>query len=182
VNGSRGNAADHLTMDVIPYVSEYFDVGAGAQNWAVTGFSAGGTCAVDLAVMHPELFSAFVDIAGDRSPNAGTKDQTVDRLYGGDIGAWSAFDPATAITRHAGYTDLSGRFVVPAVAQPSADGYLNAARTLCDLGRSRGIDCEVLLRPGRHVWPFGATAFADSLAWLAAELGLPSGVDDPPRG
>ncbi len=181
VNGRRGNAADHLTKDVIPYVSRHFAVGTGPRNWAVTGFSAGGTCAVGLAVMHPDLFGAFVDIAGDLGPNAGTKDQTVDRLYGGDTGAWSEFDPATAITRHAVYSDLSGRFVVPTATQPT-DGYLTAARTLCDLGRSRGIDCDVLIRPGRHVWPFAAAAFAESLSWLAAALGLASGVDDPPRG
>ncbi len=44
----------------------------------------GGTCAVDLTVMHPELFSTFVDIAGDMGPNAGTKEQTIARIYGGD--------------------------------------------------------------------------------------------------
>ena len=40
----------------------------------------GGTCAMMLTVMHPELFSAFVDIAGELSTrNAGDKQQTIDR-------------------------------------------------------------------------------------------------------
>ena len=43
----------------------------------------GGTCAVDLTVMHLGMFSAFVDIAGDLGPNSGTKAQTIARLFGG---------------------------------------------------------------------------------------------------
>ena len=75
--GPRGNVADHLTKDVPPYVATTF--GVQSANWGVVGWSMGGTCAVDLTVMHPELFSTFVDIAGDMGPNAGTKEQTIAR-------------------------------------------------------------------------------------------------------
>ena len=53
VNGVRGNAADHLTAEVIPEVGNLFGLN-GQSKWGVVGFSSGGTCAVDLAVMHPE--------------------------------------------------------------------------------------------------------------------------------
>jgi S-formylglutathione hydrolase FrmB len=172
VNGPRGNAADHLTKDVVPYVTRTFRIDGESARWAVAGFSSGGTCAVDLAVMHPESFGAFLDIAGDLGPNTGTKAQTIDRLYGGDEQAWSTFDPATAITRYGRYADLSGRFIVPAPTKPDAGGYGRSATTLCELGASHGISCEVVARPGRHVWPFAATAFAESLPWLAAELSV----------
>ncbi|MBL3747930.1 hypothetical protein IQ261_27120, partial [Mycobacteroides abscessus subsp. massiliense] len=97
VNGPRGNAADHLTEDVRPYVVSEFDSSPDPANWAVVGWSMGGTCAVDLMVMHPDLFSTFVDIAGDHGPTAGTKQQTIDRLYGGDAAQWDAFDPRTVM-------------------------------------------------------------------------------------
>ena len=100
VNGSRGNAADHLTKDVVPYMVSHFGVSPARANWGVVGWSMGGTCAVDLAVMHPDMFSAFEDIAGDIGPNSGTKDQTIARLFGGNADAWAAFDPTTVITRH----------------------------------------------------------------------------------
>ena len=64
VNGSRGNAADHLTKDVVPYMISHFGVSPAQSNWGIVGWSMGGTCAVDLAVMHPDMFSAFEDIAG----------------------------------------------------------------------------------------------------------------------
>ena len=77
VNGSRGNAADHLTKDVVPYVISNFGVSAAPKNWALLGWSTGGTCALTLSVTHPELFSTFVDLDGQLGPNAGNKEQTI---------------------------------------------------------------------------------------------------------
>ena len=108
VNGPRGNAADHLTKDVVPFMKADFGVSADRANWGIVGWSMGGTCAVDLTTMHPEMFSSFVDIAGDMSPNSGTKAQTIDRLFGGDTAAWAAFDPTTIITRHGPYQQCFG--------------------------------------------------------------------------
>ncbi len=71
VNGSRGNAADHLTKDVVPFMVSQFGVSSNSANWGIVGWSMGGTCAVDLTVMHPELFSSFVDIAGDLGADRG---------------------------------------------------------------------------------------------------------------
>jgi S-formylglutathione hydrolase FrmB len=70
----------------------------------------GGTCAVDLTVTHPELFHAFEDIAGDHGPIAGTKQQTIDRLYGGDAAQWAANDPMTVMAKHGPYVGVSGWF------------------------------------------------------------------------
>jgi S-formylglutathione hydrolase FrmB len=60
--------------------------------------------------MHHEIFSAFVDIAGDLGPNTGTNEQTIARLFGGRSDAWADFDPATVIGRHQQYAALSGYF------------------------------------------------------------------------
>ena len=110
----RGNASYHLTKDVVPYMISNFGVSADRSHWGVLGWSMGGTCAVDLTVRRPELFSAFVDIAGDVGPNTGTKTQTIARLFGGDADAWAAFDPTTVITRHGQYSGVSGLFAVAA--------------------------------------------------------------------
>ncbi|HEX5255808.1 MAG TPA: alpha/beta hydrolase-fold protein [Mycobacterium sp.] len=187
VNGPRGNAADHLTKEVVPYLVATFGVNQDRANWGIVGFSSGGTCAIDLTVMHPATFGTFVDIAGDISPNAGTKAQTIDRLFGGDPAAWSTFDPSTVIS-HTTYTDVTGLFVVHSAAAvtgqaapPTPDSYDIAANTLCALGKSHGIRCAVLALGGRHVWPFAAAAFAATLPWLAGELNTP-GVPPLPFG
>jgi S-formylglutathione hydrolase FrmB len=186
VNGSRGNAADHLTKDVVPYMISKFGVSPEPARWGIVGWSMGGTCALDLTVMHPELFSSFVDIAGDMGPEAGTKSQTIARLFGGNADKWAAYDPAMVMTRHGPYKDLWGWFDIPGTqpSQPSSavarrdpvdnpKGQDTAAHSLCRLGRTYGIRCEVVTQPGRHDWPFAADAFEAALPWLAAHLGAP---------
>ncbi len=194
VNGSRGNAADHLTKDIEPFMVSNFGVSADRANWGVAGWSMGGTCAVELAVMHPEIFSAFVDIAGDRGPSIGSKEAAITKLFGGNADAWAEFDPITVMNKHGRYTGLSGWFDVPAssgsrnVAQeaipaldaPSTDPAANpegqdaAANSLCAVGTANGIACAVVTQPGRHDWPFAADAFAAALPWLASALGTPN--------
>ncbi|WP_369830488.1 alpha/beta hydrolase [Mycobacterium sp. 1245111.1] len=196
VNGSRGNAADHLTKDVVPFMVSKFGVSHEAVNWGIVGWSMGGTCALDLTVMHPELFSSFVDIAGNMGPEAGTKAQTIARLFGGNAAAWAAFDPSTVIAKYGLYTGVSGWFDVSSstpsrrhhglsvtgagdttlldrdsVANPNDQAA--AAESLCDLGRAHGIDCTIVARPGNHDWPFASNAFAAALPWLAGQLGTP---------
>jgi S-formylglutathione hydrolase FrmB len=194
VNGPRGSAADHLTKDVIPYMSAHYGVSPLAANWGVVGWSMGGTCAVDLTVMHPELFSTFVDIAGDNGPNAGTKDQTIARVYGGDASQWPIYDPTTVINKHGQYQGVSGWFAISSDApqqhkggwgNPNAVGLggqdyagnpgdqVDAANALCPLSQAHGIDCAVVGSPGKHDWPFAMDVFKASLPWLAGEIGTP---------
>ncbi len=170
VNGARGNSADHLTKDVVPYMISHFGVSAHRENWGIVGWSMGGTCAVDLAVMHPDMFSAFEDIAGDLGPNAGTKDQTIARLFGGNAAAYASFDPTTVITQHGRYDGVTGWF---AVNSQAAAAQSSAADSLCALGNANGITCTVVTQPGKHDWPFASHAFATALPWMAGQLGTP---------
>ncbi|HZQ33184.1 MAG TPA: alpha/beta hydrolase-fold protein [Mycobacterium sp.] len=185
VNGNRGNAADHLTKDVIPFMVSQYGVSSNPANWAVVGWSMGGTCAVDLTVMHPELFSTFEDIAGDLTPNSGTKAQTVARLFNGNPDAWAQFDPSTVIKRHGPYTGVAGWFAVNGaqqqprmrlVANPGSarsNSQTVAANTLCGLSSAHSISCAVVTQTGKHDWPFAARAFASALPWLAGQIGTP---------
>lgn len=192
VDGPRGNVADHLVKDVPPYVASTF--GVNSANWGVLGWSMGGTCAVDLTVMHPELFSTFVDIAGDMGPNAGTKEQTIARIYGGDAAKWAIYDPTTVISKHGPYKGVSGWFAISSDAptqrkggygNPNAVGLggqdaagnpgdqSDAANSLCKLARANDIACSVIATPGKHDWPFAVDVFTSSLPWLAGQIGTP---------
>jgi S-formylglutathione hydrolase FrmB len=130
-------------------------------------------------------------------PNAGTKNQTIKRLFGGDAAQWAAYDPSTVITRHGPYQGIAGWFAIssdppPRGSKPAAqigdedavglggrdaygriDDQTQAANTLCSLGRADGIDCAVVATPGRHDWPFASRVFASSLPWLAGQIGTP---------
>lgn len=183
VNGSRGNAADHLTKDIVPFMTEKFGVSPNPKNWGIVGYSMGGTCAVDLVTMHPELFRSFVDIAGDKSPNSGTKEGTIKRLFGGNADAWATFDPSTVMAKHGPYTGVSGWFAVaeslppdtgPAEAKTEEAKQRDAAENLCALGKQNDIDCAVVTAYGMHDWRFAPKVFVDALPWLAGAIGTPS--------
>ena len=194
VNGSHGNAADHLTKDVVPYMVSNFGVSSDPSRWGIVGWSMGGTCSVDLTVMHPDMFSSFVDIEGDLTPNTGTKQQTIANLFHGDAGAWAAFDPTTVVNRHGPYTGVSGWFAVSSGGSPhrgitvvdtaamalagrtaasDPGNQAAAASSLCALGRANGIDCAVVSQTGRHDWPTAGVAFATALPWLAGQVHTP---------
>lgn len=184
VNGSRGNAADHLTKDVVPYIESNFGVSTESANWGVVGWSMGGTCAVDLTVMHPDTFSAFEDIAGDIAPNSGTKAETVARLFGGNAAAYASFDPTNVITLHGPYHGVSGWFDVNSTGAAAPSDQAKAASSLCASGSGAGINCAVVMQPGNHDWPFASNAFAAALPWLASTIGTPGvpkvGLPAPP--
>lgn len=197
VNGLRGNAADHLTKDVVPYMLTNFGVSDDPANWGVMGWSTGGTCALNLTLKYPELFSTFVNIDGDMAPNAGTKAQTIDRLFGGDAAAYAEWDPATVIEEHGAYEGIAGWFAVStpagtrttalagsALPEVRAENVGNlastptvAANTLCRLASENGVDCAVVPEIGKHDWPFAAKVLTTSLPWLASQLGTPDVPD-----
>jgi S-formylglutathione hydrolase FrmB len=195
VNGRRGNAADHLTKEFVPYIISHFGASEDPDQWGVVGWSSGGTCAITLAATQPELFHAFVDIDGQFGPNAGTKRQTIARLFGGDASAWAAFDPRTVIRSHPRYDGTAVWFAVstntPAVYRaprpttqppdPTADTDVTAsedhgqiANELCSLASSRGFECAVVPNPSGHDFASASASFTQALPWLAARLRTPT--------
>ncbi|MFN8226814.1 MAG: alpha/beta hydrolase-fold protein [Mycobacterium sp.] len=193
VNGPRGNAADHLIKDVVPFVISKFRVSADPSRWGLVGWSSGGTCAAMTAVMHPELFGAFVALDGQLGPNAGTRRQTIARLFGGDEQAWADFDPRTVIERHGSYPEMAAWLGVSekmapehwaaGSAPPSAhelgdwDNYSEEhaanARRLCLLLSGHNVECSVVGYGGAHDFASAGMAFASALPWLAGRLGTP---------
>jgi S-formylglutathione hydrolase FrmB len=193
VNGTRGGAADHLTKDVVPYMIENFGVSSDPADWGIVGWSSGGTCALTLSVMHPELFGAFVDIDGQLGPNAGTKQQTVARLFGGDADAWASFDPRTVMAKHGLYQGMSAWFSVsvdtptvyraPTDSEPvhvddpggstTSEDHGAIANELCQFASGHDIECAVVSNLCNHDFSSAASGFAASLPWLAGKLRTP---------
>jgi S-formylglutathione hydrolase FrmB len=201
VNGPRGNAADHLTKDVRPYIVSQYGASADPVNWAVVGWSMGGTCAIDLTVMHPDLFTTFEDIAGDHGPTAGTKEQTISRLYGGDAAQYDLFDPRAVMAKHGPYPNVAGWFEDtvkptnaddprkrngghrPQAGSPSGFGghddvrdsdETGAAEDLCAAAKAVDISCTVHKIISFHTWQFAERAFSDALPWLAERVHTPA--------
>ncbi|MFI9273590.1 alpha/beta hydrolase [Kitasatospora sp. NPDC052896] len=169
VDGPNGNAEDHLVKDIPPYIEKTFDTSTDPRKWGVAGWSMGGTCAIDLTVEHPNVFTHFEDISGDLGPNTGNKQQTIAGLYGGSEAAWAAHDPMTVLAHHPKFKNVSGWFE----SGDQESQHIQQANELDAEARKDGIKASVTVEPGRHSWQFAATAFAEALPWLAQQLGTP---------
>jgi S-formylglutathione hydrolase FrmB len=167
VDGPQGNAETYLTVDVPAFVTRTLRVPQFAGRWAVAGFSAGGTCAIDLALAHPDMFRHFVDLAGDPCPNLGNRDHTRWALFGGSRDAMENHDPVRLLrARH--YKGTTGWFA----AGVNDPGRLAVSRRLAVTAAKGGVKVHEFTGVAGHNWQFASDAFARVLPSLCADLGL----------
>ncbi|MFB6720742.1 alpha/beta hydrolase [Kribbella sp. NPDC056345] len=169
VDGPRGNAATHLARDIPQYVEKTFGASRNPAQWAVAGFSMGGTCAIDLVVEHPGTFTHFVDISGDLEPNSGDDHDTLIQLYGGSVASEQANEPLKVMHAHGKYTGVSGMFLTSTAEKT----HQREAHQLSRAAAKVGIPSTVQVSPGSHVWQFAGPAFARSFPWLVGQLNPP---------
>ncbi|MFI7596606.1 alpha/beta hydrolase [Actinoplanes sp. NPDC049681] len=57
-----------LTQDVAAYAAAHLRVRTDRAAWGLIGYSAGGFCAMNLALRHPERYTAAASLSGDSGP------------------------------------------------------------------------------------------------------------------
>ncbi|MEO8908051.1 MAG: alpha/beta hydrolase-fold protein, partial [Microbacteriaceae bacterium] len=62
VDSPLGNSATYLTVDVPHWITSHLNVATAPQQWAVGGYSQGGTCALQFGAAHPNLYRSIIDI------------------------------------------------------------------------------------------------------------------------
>jgi S-formylglutathione hydrolase FrmB len=177
VNGPQGNSETYLTLTVPGYIAHTLGIEDNPARWAVVGFSEGGTCAVDLGVMHPRVFGRFVDVAGDEAPNYGfrqTWQTTVVDLYGGNLAAFRSHNPLEVMATHR-YRHVAGWFA----AATGDRGHLQVAARLAAAARAAGIDAHMLFGAGGHSWTFAGHAFALIYPALVHDVSGSAGLSRP---
>ncbi|QIZ33558.1 alpha/beta hydrolase family protein [Saccharopolyspora sp. ASAGF58] len=174
VDSARGNAETYLTEDVPRFVHSRFLTRDPGRDWAVAGLSEGGSCAIMLALRHPDVFATFGDFGGLLGPRDGDVNDpagAADALFGGSQQDFDAHEPSWLLT-HRRFPGLHGFFVVgDNDPEPRA-----AVNRLAELSRVAGIDTELVVIPdGGHTFDVWRTAFADALPWISHRLGLNPG-------
>lgn len=172
VDSPLGEAETYLTVDVPTAVVRLLGTRAPGPGWAVAGLSEGGSCAIMLALRHPDRFGAFGDYGGLVGPRVGDTNtdtaSTVAQLFGGSQQAFAAHEPSALLAGRR-YPGLAGWFEVgDADAQPLA-----ATRALVPAARAAGIgSCVVIVPGGGHTFAVWSDAFERSLPWMAFRFGL----------
>jgi pimeloyl-ACP methyl ester carboxylesterase len=164
VDGPAGHAESYLTVDVHRWAVDVLGVSPDPARWAVVGLSEGGTCAIMLALRHPDLFRSVADFSGDLTPGTGSLGHTVGTLVA-ELAVQRSHDPSTLLATNR-YPSTGGWFEVGAQdARPLA-----AARTLAAAAGTAGIETHLVVRQGGHNYGFWTVAFRNALPWLAGRL------------
>lgn len=170
VDSGRGSAETYLTTDVTRFVRSRFLARDPGRGWAVAGLSEGGSCAVVLALRHPDLFGTFADFGGLLGPRDGDINDpagTAAALFGDSQPDFDAHEPEWLLS-HRTFPGLRGFFAVGSNdAEPRA-----AVERLAALSRRARVDTEVVVVPGgEHTFDVWRTALATALPWIAPRLG-----------
>ena len=179
VNSRFGNAESYLVDDVPAFARSQLHASSAPGSLAVGGLSAGGTCAVMLALRHPSVYPTFASYSGFASPQyqETTQADTIDTLFGGSESRFAAHDPIQ-ILRNGSFDGMAGWFEVGAQDTDPLD----AARNLQPAAEQAGIATCILVRPGGHDFDLWSQALADSFPWLSWRLGLtPEPTSEPAR-
>jgi S-formylglutathione hydrolase FrmB len=167
VNSPRGNVETYLSVDVPNYIKHNFHVDDSPKNWAIGGLSLGGMCAVMLTLRHPNVFNYFIDLGGEVGPEVGSKQQTVDALFGGSEQDWAAHQPSLLLAKNS-YPSIGGFFgdgnqdslqVEQAIAQLSTES------------KQAGIDSVTETINGAHTFNVWTQTYTDALPWISNRIG-----------
>jgi S-formylglutathione hydrolase FrmB len=167
MDSRRGNAETYLRRDVPDWIRRTLNVDPDTRRWAIGGFSYGGTCALQLAVRAPEVYPTFLDVGGQDEPSIGTREQTVQELFGGDAGAFHAVNPLDLLATRR-YEGVSATIVVG-----SAEGEdVHRTQRLAEAAAAAGMRVRHLVLPGGHSWTVATTALQLALPEIAARGGI----------
>jgi S-formylglutathione hydrolase FrmB len=174
VDSTLGAAETYLTGDVTRWLQT--DLQADTTHMAIGGFSFGGTCALQMAVRHPDLYPTFLDISGQAEPTLGDPEQTVQQAFGGDHDAYGRVDPLDELpTAH-----LPGSAGLMTVGRADTD-FRRQAEQIFALTRGAGMSVQLYEIPGNHSWAIASDALAQGLPWISGRLGLIDPTPPPPQ-
>lgn len=169
LDSTVSSAATYLAVDLPAWVQQHLAAGLrGGPQWAIAGYSFGGTCALQLAANFPDAYPTFIDIAGEAEPGLPQGPEALIQTYfAGDAAAFAdqnALDRLRRLT----FPDSAGIVVVGA----DDSVYAPQGRTVFDAARGAGMDVALQEVPGAHSWRVWKAGLADNLDWLGRRLGI----------
>jgi S-formylglutathione hydrolase FrmB len=170
VDGPQGNAETYLTTDVRDFAVNHLHLLAAPGRWGIVGFSEGGTCALDLALRHPNIYRHIIDLGGDDEPTFGDSAHTLTALFGGSAAQERAHDPVRLLaTKH--FAGMTAWFT----AGTDDHSHVVIAQAMATAAAHAGIRTHEFTGVSGHNWQFAGAAFAQVLPPLVPELSTPKG-------
>ncbi len=162
-----GRDFSYLTVDVRTVILSNLNVDTDPMKWAVGGLSAGATCAVELAVLAPELFPTFLAFSSQSQPTIGDLQDTIDRFFDSNQSAYAAINPL-AILKARQFPNSAGVLV----AGISDSEYGPQTKAVYAATKAAAMNVQYIELPGGHDFPLWSAALEASIPWLSSRLGL----------
>ena len=169
LNSKQGQAGTYLSQDVPNWVKATFGAGRhSSSEWAVGGFSYGGTCALQLAVNYPEVYPTFIDSSGENQPTIRQGHQVLLQAYFGGSAAEFKKQNALDVIKTRKYPGTAGIISVGA-----ADTFYRPQGVqVYQAMKSSGINVQFQAAPGGHAWTAWKYGVEKNMDWLMGRLGV----------
>ena len=169
VDSVLGNSATYLTVDVTNWITHHLHVLPSGADWAIGGFSQGGTCSIQLGTKYRALFGSILDIAGELAPHHGSIPATIASAFGGSAAEYTAATPLSLLASGAPFTDTLGIFVI---GQNDAR-FGVASSTVSQAAEAAGMTMHHLVSPGTaHDWKTVQFGIRTAMPLLSDRWGL----------
>ncbi|BAU95350.1 esterase [Corynebacterium suranareeae] len=173
VDSDSQDVMTYLSQDVPMLIKQKFRVNQDQRTWTIGGLSYGGTCALQIMTNHPKSYGSFLDFSGQAEPTLGTREQTVDQLFGGDEDAFKAVNPEDLLNQAIGsrdhtYSGISGKFI----AGSNDESAVTALSHLNNLSNQAGMSTTFDTVAGGHSFQVWRVALANTFDWVAQRGGV----------
>jgi S-formylglutathione hydrolase FrmB len=162
-------ADTYLSVDVPNWITQHIGVDTDHRRWTFGGWSFGGTCALQMATRHPDLYPSFIDIAGEREPAiSADRTQTVQAAFHGDTAAFTALTPLTLLGQQK-YPQVWG-YLAAGGDEKVVQGWMDEIATAAG---QAGMRIKTATVPDQgHSWAVPSASLVPALGWLAQRLGF----------
>jgi len=167
VNVVGGAQVDtYLTTDVHRTMTSNFRASSSPSSWSTMGFSTGGYCAINLAMRHPDMFSAAVSLSGTGRPS---HDHSTGDLFGRSIAIGDSNTPFW----EAAHWNSRNRLSIMMIAGSAEPLEYRDARGLPGLARGTLTITNTLIAHGGHNFTLWRAVEPYAFNWLSTHLRAP---------
>lgn len=174
IDSPLGNSATYLTRDVPNWIRANLGVLTDRTQWAIGGFSQGGTCAIQLGAGFPQLFGTLIDISGELDVSIGSPAKTIKAAFAGNKALYDAAQPLAKIAAGTPFKDTYATFAVGA----NDKTYGLGQQRLAAAAKTAGMKADYFEVPNSaHDWNTAAAATAHALTATFTRWGLTPATD-----
>ncbi|NQD90898.1 esterase, partial [Paenarthrobacter sp. CM16] len=170
MDSSIAPADTYLSQDVPAWIASTLDVTRDQRQWAVGGFSFGGTCALQMGTAHPELFPTVLAFSAEREPAlAKDRSKTIQDSFDGDVAAFESRTPLVLMQQRS--FPESGVYLTAGETDHEFTDYMHE---LAAAARNAGFTTqEHRIEHAGHSWDAVVRGMPGALGFLAERWGLP---------